>query len=220
MANVLVVAEAAEGKLKKTHPLGRHVRAAGGGGARRDVLDPRDRRRASAPPPPRPRALGAAKVLVAEDALARATTWPSATRHGRRGRARAAAVVVGTASAYGKDLLPRVAARLWAGYASDISEVIGAMAAERQAHVQAPDVRRQRVRRLHGRARRPGRERPAERVRRGRAPRGRRRRSRRSRSSPAERGGRARRVRLLRPGEERAPRARPRPRSSSPAAAP
>jgi electron transfer flavoprotein alpha subunit len=44
------------------------------------------------------------------------------------------AVVVGTASAYGKDLLPRVAARLGAGYAPDISDVIadgGALAYKR-----------------------------------------------------------------------------------------
>ncbi len=39
------------------------------------------------------------------------------------------AVVVGTASAFGKDLLPRVAARLGAGYATDISEVIASGAA-------------------------------------------------------------------------------------------
>src|SRR5580658_8931987 len=43
-------------------------------------------------------------------------------------------LVIGAASAYGKDLLARVAGRLGAGYASDISEVIaegGALAYKR-----------------------------------------------------------------------------------------
>ena len=34
------------------------------------------------------------------------------------------AIVVGTASAFGKDLLPRAAARLGAGYASDVTELL------------------------------------------------------------------------------------------------
>ena len=66
---------------------------------------------------------GAAKVLVADDAsLAQyiceryAPTVVAAAKNGFE-------VVVGTASAYGKDLLPRVAAALGAGYANDISSV-------------------------------------------------------------------------------------------------
>jgi electron transfer flavoprotein alpha subunit len=67
--------------------------------------------------------LGAAKVLVADDAslgtyLAERFA-PTAADVGK-----GFAIVVGTASAYGKDLLPRVAARLGAGFASDISEVV------------------------------------------------------------------------------------------------
>src|SRR6185436_11967516 len=37
---------------------------------------------------------------------------------------KAFAVVVGTASAYGKDLLPRVAARVGGGYVADITELL------------------------------------------------------------------------------------------------
>jgi electron transfer flavoprotein alpha subunit len=67
--------------------------------------------------------LGAAKVLVADDA---GLTHYLAERYAPTvaAVAKAFAVVVGTASAYGKDLLPRVAGRLAAGYAGDISEVL------------------------------------------------------------------------------------------------
>jgi electron transfer flavoprotein alpha subunit len=67
--------------------------------------------------------LGAAKVLVADDASLKSYLAeryaPTVAEVGK-----GYAVVVGTASAYGKDLLPRVAARLGAGYAADISELI------------------------------------------------------------------------------------------------
>jgi electron transfer flavoprotein alpha subunit len=122
MAHLLVVAEAAEGKLKKTthsavtfarsaaQALGGTysilVMGAGVGGAADEAAH-----------------LGAAKVLVAEDAglghYAAERYAPTVAAVGK-----AFAVVVGTASAYGKDLLPRVAGRLGAGYAADISEVI------------------------------------------------------------------------------------------------
>jgi electron transfer flavoprotein alpha subunit len=122
MADILVLAEAAEGKLKKTtHSAVTFARAAaaalggtysilvlghGVGGAAEEASH-----------------LGAAKVLLADDAgLAHYTAerWaPTVATVGK-----GFAVVVGTASAFGKDLLPRVAARLGAGYASDISEVV------------------------------------------------------------------------------------------------
>jgi electron transfer flavoprotein alpha subunit len=122
MADILVVAEVADGKLKKTThsavtfaqkaaaTLGGTysilVIGAGVGGAAEDAAK-----------------LGAAKVLVAEDAslqhyLAERYA-PTVAAVGK-----GFAVVVGTASAFGKDLLPRVAGRLGAGYATDISEVI------------------------------------------------------------------------------------------------
>ena len=85
---------------------------------------------------------GVEKVYAVEDAGARAL---------RRRRLRAGArrtwrndkgcdAVVATATAIGKDLLPRVAARLDAGIASDIT------GDQRRRHVRAADVRRQRHR--------------------------------------------------------------------------
>jgi electron transfer flavoprotein alpha subunit len=124
MADVLVVAEVAEGKLKKTtHSAVTFARqaAAALGGTYSILLLAGSSGGAAA----EAAGLGAAKVLVAEDAsfdrylAERFAPTVAATAKGF-------AVVVGTASAYGKDLLPRVAARLGAGYASDISEVIAA----------------------------------------------------------------------------------------------
>jgi len=122
MADVLVVAEAAEGKLKKTthsavtfaqtaaKALGGSytilVIGAGVGDAATEAAS-----------------LGAAKVLVADDASLKdylAERYAPTVADIGKGFA----VVVGTASAFGKDLLPRVAARLGAGYASDISDVL------------------------------------------------------------------------------------------------
>ncbi len=134
MADILVVAEVAEGKLKKTThsavtfakqaaaALGGTysilILGAGVGGAATEAA-----------------ALGAAKVLVAEDAslehyLAERYA-PTVATVGK-----AFAVIVGTASAYGKDLLPRVAGRLGAGYATDISELI--VAGPDGGHPQTP----------------------------------------------------------------------------------
>src|SRR5262249_4084109 len=122
MGNVLVVAEVAEGRLKKTThsavTFARQAEAALGGtysilvigeGAKDAVAEASQ--------------LGAAKVLVADDGslkhyVAERYT-PTVASVGK-----AFAVVVGTASAYGKDLLPRVAARLGAGYAADITELL------------------------------------------------------------------------------------------------
>jgi electron transfer flavoprotein alpha subunit len=124
MGNVLVVAEFADGKVKKTtHSAVTFARqaaqalggsysillmGAGASGAADEVAK-----------------LGGAKVLVADDAsLAKYT----AERYAPTVAAAAKdfAVVVAAASAFGKDLMPRVAARLDAGYAADITELIPA----------------------------------------------------------------------------------------------
>ncbi|MGK3966957.1 electron transfer flavoprotein subunit alpha/FixB family protein [Sorangium sp. So ce118] len=122
MADVLVVAEAAEGKLKKTtHSAVTFARAAAAAlGGSYSILVIGD---ALGDAAAEAATLGAAKVLVAESSALKdyvaeryvPTVVAAAKGYG---------VVVGTASAYGKDLLPRVAARLSAGFASDISELL------------------------------------------------------------------------------------------------
>ncbi|WP_437636405.1 electron transfer flavoprotein subunit alpha/FixB family protein [Sorangium sp. So ce854] len=122
MADVLVVAEAADGKLKKTThsavTFARQAAAALGGTYAILVIgDALGEAAAEAA------ALGASKVLVAESSALKdhvAERYVPTVAAAAKGYA----VVVGTASAYGKDLLPRVAARLSAGFASDISELI------------------------------------------------------------------------------------------------
>jgi electron transfer flavoprotein alpha subunit len=122
MADILVVAEAADGKLKKTThsavTFARQAAAALGGTYSILVLgDAVGGAAAEAA------TLGAAKVLVAEDASFKhylAERYAPTVAAVGKGYA----VVVGTASAYGKDLLPRVAGRLGAGYATDISALI------------------------------------------------------------------------------------------------
>lgn len=122
MADVLVVAEAADGKLKKTThsavTFARQAAAALGGTYAILVIgDALGEAAAEAA------TLGAAKVLVAESSALKdyvAERYVPTVAAAAKGYA----VVVGTASAYGKDLLPRVAARLSAGFASDISELL------------------------------------------------------------------------------------------------
>ncbi len=122
MADVLVVAEVAEGKLKKTtHSAVTFAqKAAAALGGTYSILLIGDGASGAAADA---QGLGAAKVLVAEDASLKSYLAeryaPTVAEVGK-----SYGVVVGTASAYGKDLLPRVAARLGAGYAPDISEVI------------------------------------------------------------------------------------------------
>jgi electron transfer flavoprotein alpha subunit len=124
MADVLVVAEAAEGKLKKTtHSAITFAKATAAAlGGVYDVLvigGAADVSGATA----EAATLGARKVLTASDAsLEKYTAERYAPTVATAGKAYA--VVVGTASAYGKDLLPRVAARLGAGYAGDITELV------------------------------------------------------------------------------------------------
>ena len=122
MANVLVLAEVAEGKLKKpTHSavtFARQAAAALGGTYTILVLgDAASGAAADAA------MLGAAKVLVAEDASLKDYV---AERYAPTVAAVAKdyALVVGTATAFGKDLLPRVAGRLGAGYAGDVSQLL------------------------------------------------------------------------------------------------
>ena len=122
MADVLVVAEAAEGKLKKTThsavTFARQASAALGGTYSILVIGDAVGGAAS-----EAASLGAAKVIVADDAGLKAYV---AERYAPTvaAVAKGFAVVVGTASAFGKDLLPRVAARLQAGYAGDVSELV------------------------------------------------------------------------------------------------
>jgi electron transfer flavoprotein alpha subunit len=121
MANVLVVAEVAEGKLKKTThsavTFAKQAAAALGGTYSILVLSDSGSAAVEAA------GLGAAKVLGATDPALKDYV---AERFAPTVAAVAKdyAVVVGTASAFGKDLLPRVAARLGAGYAADISAVL------------------------------------------------------------------------------------------------
>nr|WP_275976895.1 electron transfer flavoprotein subunit alpha/FixB family protein [Polyangium aurulentum] len=116
------MAEVAEGKLKKTtHSAVTFAqKAAAALGGTYSILVIGDGASGAAA---EAQGLGAAKVLVAEDASLKSYLAeryaPTVAEVGK-----GYAVVVGTASAYGKDLLPRVAARLGAGYASDISDVI------------------------------------------------------------------------------------------------
>ena len=122
MANVLVVAESAEGKLRKTtHSAVTFARTAAQAlGGTYSILVIGAGVGAAAE---EARALGADKVLVADDASLKdyvAERYAPTVAELGKGYA----VVVGTASAYGKDLLARVAGRLGAGYASDITDVI------------------------------------------------------------------------------------------------
>ncbi len=123
MADILVVAELAEGKVKKTtHSAIAFARdAAQGSGGTFSILALGAGVAAAAA---QLTGFGAAKVIVADDAgLAGyvceryAPTVVAAAKAGGFG------VVVATASAFGKDLLARVAGQLDAGYAADISQV-------------------------------------------------------------------------------------------------
>jgi electron transfer flavoprotein alpha subunit len=122
MADVLVLAEVGDGKLKKTThsavTFAKQAAAALGGSFSILVMGASVGAAAE-----EAASLGAAKVLVVDDASLKdyvAERYaPTVAKVGA-----AYAVTVGTASAFGKDLLPRVAARLGAGFASDISELI------------------------------------------------------------------------------------------------
>jgi electron transfer flavoprotein alpha subunit len=124
MADILVVAEVAEGKLKKTtHSAVTFARTASAAlGGTYSILVMGD---AVSDAAAEAASLGAAKVIVVEDGSLKSYLAerfaPTVAAIGK-----GFAVVVGTASAFGKDLLPRVAGRLASGYAADITEVIAA----------------------------------------------------------------------------------------------
>ena len=118
MANILVIAELLDGKVRKsTHsaitfarqagaPFSILVAGAGAKAAAAEVI-----------------AYGAAKVLVADDAY---LIGQVAERHAPTIAAVAKGgfdIIVVTASSFGKDIAPRVAAKLGAGYVADISGV-------------------------------------------------------------------------------------------------
>ncbi len=122
MADVLVVGEVAEGKLKKTThssiTFAQKAAAALGGSFSILVMGAGAAKAAA-----EAQGFGAAKILVVDDASIAnyvAERYAPTVANISKGFA----VVVGTASAFGKDLLPRVAARLNAGFASDITDVI------------------------------------------------------------------------------------------------
>jgi electron transfer flavoprotein alpha subunit len=119
MANVLVVAEMHEGKVRKsTHSAIAFAKQVGapftilvlGQGAKSAAAEVTG--------------FGAAKVLAADDAyLANPVAERFAPTVAEVAKSGGHDVVVVTASSFGKDLAPRVAAKLGAGYAPDISAV-------------------------------------------------------------------------------------------------
>jgi electron transfer flavoprotein alpha subunit len=120
MASVLVVAELGEGKVKKTtHSAITAAQKIGGsvsilvigGGAAAAAAELAG--------------FGAAKLLVADDAsLASFLAEKYAPTVAEVAKSGGFTHVVATASSYGKDLMPRVAARLGAAYVGDITEVV------------------------------------------------------------------------------------------------
>ncbi|HRG98493.1 MAG TPA: electron transfer flavoprotein subunit alpha/FixB family protein [Polyangiaceae bacterium] len=122
MSNVLVVAELADGKVRKsTHSAITFARQATSGGGSFTLLLLGAGAKAAAA---EMAAFGAAKVLVGDDAALKdgvcERVAPSVAATAVAGNFD---VVVMTASSFGKDVAPRVAAKLSAGYASDISSV-------------------------------------------------------------------------------------------------
>jgi electron transfer flavoprotein alpha subunit len=122
MGDVLVVAEAADGHIKKTtHSAVTFARAAAKAlGGTFSILVLGSGVKAAAKEIAN---LGAAKILVADDAsLAQYLAEryaPTVAKVGEDFQ-----VIVATASSFGKDLMPRVAARFEAGYVGDITELV------------------------------------------------------------------------------------------------
>ncbi len=115
--NTLVIAEIADGKIRKsTHSAINFARQAGGTFS---VLVIGAGSKSAAP---EVAGFGAAKVLVADDAsLAHVLAERFAPTVAAV--AKDFDLVVTTASSFGKDLAPRVAAKIGAGYASDVASV-------------------------------------------------------------------------------------------------
>ncbi len=122
MGNILVLAEVFEGKLKKTtHSAVTFAKqAAGAVGGSFSILVMGSGLSGAASEAAN---LGASKVLVADDSSLKnylAETYTATVAEVGKNFS----IIVGTASAFGKDLLPRVAGKLGTGYASDIVEVV------------------------------------------------------------------------------------------------
>ena len=115
MANILVVAEMHDGHVRKsTHSAITFARNAG------DVLDPRSRRGRQS------RRRGSDRLEQRRSSSATTSAAPTAETHAPTIAAVAKTgfdVVAFCASSFGKDVAPRVAAKLGAGYAPDISGV-------------------------------------------------------------------------------------------------
>lgn len=119
MSKTLVIAECASGKLKKTTHSAIHF--AHKAGLPFDILVIGQGVAAAAE---ELRSYGAGSVLVADDArFANYVGEAYSPTVSHAAKAGGYSVVVVTASSFGKDLAPRVAARLGAGLASDISAV-------------------------------------------------------------------------------------------------
>lgn len=123
MSEVLVVAELSDGSVRKTthsaiHAARRIVELLGGSFSILVLGGPEAKAAAG-----ELAAYGAARVLVCADG---SLTHYTAERYAPVVAKAASAfdVVVATASSYGKDLMPRVAARLDAAYAADCSDVL------------------------------------------------------------------------------------------------
>ena len=126
MGNVLIVAEQKDGKLRpaslNAFTFGKQmVEAAGGGDVLALVIGANIGEAAK-----EASKYGVTKVLTVDDAAFEkylAETYATAVAN--VAKANSVDVVAGTATAYGKDLLPRVAAVLDAGMASDIADIAG-----------------------------------------------------------------------------------------------
>jgi electron transfer flavoprotein alpha subunit len=123
MSEILVVAELSEGSVRKaTHSAiagARRINELSGGTFSILVLGGPGAKAAAG----ELTGFGAARVLCCEDASLGnylAERYAPVVASAAKGFE----VLVGTASSYGKDLLPRVAARLDAAYAADISDVV------------------------------------------------------------------------------------------------
>ncbi|MCL2779699.1 MAG: electron transfer flavoprotein subunit alpha/FixB family protein [Polyangiaceae bacterium] len=119
MVNTLIIAEMHEGKVRKSTHSAIHFARQLGVPFSILVLGPGSKAAAA-----EVTGFGAQKVLVADDAslangLAEVVT-PTIAQTAKSG---GYDVVVVTASSFGKDIAPRIAAKLGAGYASDISGV-------------------------------------------------------------------------------------------------
>jgi electron transfer flavoprotein alpha subunit len=120
MTDVLVVAELLDGQMRKTtlSAVNLAKAVAGGTGGAFDILSIGEGAKASAAKLAK---FGARKVLVAEIAGGYLAEKYAPTI---ADVAKSYGVVTACATTYGKDLMPRVAARLGSGVASDISKVV------------------------------------------------------------------------------------------------